>query len=188
MTTTDPLARGEWMQTFTGLAFYPMAAEVDDVDPCDIAHALSLICRYGGHVKRFYSVAEHCLLMSHAVAPEHALWALLHDATESYLIDLPRPIKRMMPTYRDAEDRLMLVICDRFGLDHAFPDEVRAADSRILHDERAVLLGPSPQPWNAALEALEPLDVKVMGLAPETVEALYLTRLATLTGERHVCH
>jgi hypothetical protein len=86
--------RGDWMQTFTGRAFYPLDPRPEDIDPVDIAHALSLICRYGGHSSRFYSVAEHCVLMSHAVAPEHALWALLHDATEAYLGDMIRPLKR----------------------------------------------------------------------------------------------
>lgn len=188
MTATDPLAttdRGDWMQTFTGRAFYMMAPEAEDIDPVDIAHALSLLCRYGGHVQRFYSVAEHCVLMSYAVSPENALWALLHDATEAYLGDMIRPLKRSMSLYVETEDHLMGVICDRFGLDWGMPGEVRDADARILHDERAALLGPSPRPWNAALEALEPLDVQVMGLAPDMIEALYLARFYELTGERH---
>src|SRR4051812_20612492 len=89
--------RGDWMQTYTGRAFWPLDAQPEDVDPLDIAAALSMLCRYGGHVSRFYSVAEHCLLMSEAVAPEHALWALLHDATEAYMGDMVRPLKRQMP-------------------------------------------------------------------------------------------
>jgi hypothetical protein len=180
--------RGDWMQTFTGRAFYPLAAEVDDIDPRDIAHALSLTCRYGGHVQRFYSVAEHCLLLSNVVAPEHALWALLHDATEAYVGDVIRPLKRNLPAYVEIENRLMEVICDRFGLDPVFPEEVRTADSRILHDERAALLGPSPRQWGAALESLKPLDVEVRGLSSETVETLYLARLAGLTGGHHDRH
>src|SRR5690349_19702773 len=124
--------RGSWMQTFTGRRFYPLDPKVEDIDPTDIAHALSLICRYGGHVTRFYSVAEHCVLLSHAVSPENALWALLHDATEAYVGDMVRPLKQHMPAYRDVEDRLMLVIADRFGLpirdgEDFLPDEVKAA-------------------------------------------------------------
>lgn len=181
-------ARGDWMQTFTGQAFYPMAAEISDISPRDIAHALSLTCRYGGHVKRFYSVAEHCVLISHAVAPQHALWALLHDATEAYVGDVIRPLKRNLPAYVEIEDRLMAVICDRFGLDPTMPDEVREADSRILHDERAVVLGPSPKPWNAALEAMQPLGVKIRAWSPAKAETAYLARLANLIGERHARH
>src|SRR5690349_636686 len=108
--------RGSWMQTFTGRQFYPLDPRLDEIDPLDIAHALSMICRYGGHTKHFYSVAEHCLLMSHAVAPEYALWALLHDATEAYVGDMVRPLKHHMPDYRQIEDNLMEVIAERFGL------------------------------------------------------------------------
>jgi uncharacterized protein len=177
----NPALRDDWMQTFTGRAFYPMAPHVDDIDPIDIAHALSLICRYGGHVRRFYSVAEHCVLLSHAVRPENALWALLHDATEAYVGDMIRPLKGAMPAYRDAEDRLMLVICDRFGIGYDFPDEVKAADTRILRDERAALMSPSPLPWKS-LEDVPPLGVQVEGWSPAVAEERYLSRLAELTG------
>lgn len=177
MTTTT---RGNWLQTYTGRAFYPLAPEVGDIDPADIAHALSLLCRYGGHVRRFMSVAEHCVLMSYAVAPENALWALLHDATEAYMGDMIRPLKLAMPAYREAEDRLMAVICDRFGLDHEFPAEVKDADLRILRDERDALMAPPPQPWDA-IEDLPPLGVRVEGWLPRKAERRYLARLAELT-------
>lgn len=61
---TARVSRGDWMQTYTGRRFYPLDPRPDEIDPEDIAHALSLLCRYGGHVDRFYSVAEHCVLMS----------------------------------------------------------------------------------------------------------------------------
>jgi hypothetical protein len=178
---TDPTGMQAWMQTFTGRAFYPLAPNVNDVDPVDIAHALSLLCRYGGHVSRFYSVAEHCVLMSYAVAPEHALWALLHDATEAYMGDMIRPLKAAMPAYQAAEDRLMVVICDRFGLDHTCPVEVKEADNRILHDERDALMAPPPLPW-AAVEDVPPLGVKVEGWGPAEAERRYLARLHELYG------
>ncbi len=179
MTTTT--TRGDWMQTFTGRAFYPLDPHVDDIHPHDIAHALSLLCRYGGHVDRFMSVAEHCVLMSHAVSPTNALWALLHDATEAYLGDMIRPLKRQMPAYRDAEDRVMAVVCDRFGLDPVMPAEVRDADLRILRDERDVLMrSHPPRPW-AAIEGLPPLGVRVEGWAPHVAEQRYLHRLEELT-------
>lgn len=170
----------EWMLTYTGRAFYPTAPTVDTVDPVDIAHALSMICRYGGHVRRFYSVAEHCVLMSHAVPPVDALWALLHDATEAYVGDMVRPLKRAMPEYRRVEDRLMAVICERFGIEPAMPASVHAADTRILYDERDALLTPSPRPW-ASLEGFVPLGVEVQGWQPASAELRYLERLSELT-------
>ena len=174
--------RGDWMQTYTGRAFYPLDPRPEDVDPIDIAHALSLICRYGGHAKRFYSVAEHCVLMSRAVPAEHALWALLHDATEAYVGDMIRPLKRSMSEYVKIEDRLLGVICERFGLDPVFPDAVKLADNRILLDERDAMLGPLPQPWSDYLESLDPLGVRVEGWAPLDAERVYTDRLNELTG------
>jgi hypothetical protein len=170
---------GQWMQTFTGRAFYPMAPHADDVDPVDIAHALSLICRYGGHVRSYYSVSEHCVLMSEAVAPEHALWALLHDATEAYVGDMVRPLKHAMPAYREAEDRLMLAICDRFGIGYTCPAEVKAADNRILRDERDALMSVSPLPW-LSIEQVAPLGVEIQGWSPTEAEGRYLARLGEL--------
>jgi uncharacterized protein len=175
------VTRGDWMQTYTGRAFYPMAPEIDDIDPIDVAHALSLICRYGGHVKRFYSVAEHCVLMSHAVAPEHALWALLHDATEAYLSDMIRPIKQAMPEYRAAEWRMQLAIVGRFNLPTLEPpDEVKEADNRILHDERRALMKTPPLPWGS-LDGIPALGVHIAAWWPAEAEREYLHRLDALT-------
>lgn len=185
ITTSEDLSawsRGSWMQTYTGRQFYPLAAEPEDIDPVDIAHALSLICRYGGHVNRFYSVAEHCVLLSQHVPAGYALWALLHDATEAYVGDMVRPLKQHMPAYCDVEDRLMTVIARRFGLyGAAIPDVVRDADSRILLDERAVLMSAPPQPWGQ--DELEPLGVEVVGHDPRSAESLFLWQLDQLGVE-----
>lgn len=180
-----PVSTDGWMQTYTGRAFFPMAPRVADVDPLDIAHALAHICRYGGHTHAFYSVAEHCVLMSHWVEREAgaaaALWALLHDATEAYVGDVVRPLKRQMPDYTAAEAHLMDVICARFGLDPTTPAIVKEADNRILQNERAALLRPPPRPWES-VEQLEPLpDVVVEAWRPEVAELKYLSRLASLT-------
>lgn len=182
--STETIDRGNWMQTFTGRQFYPLAPYPEDVDPRDIAHALSLICRYGGHAERFYSVAEHCVLMSYAVAPENALWALLHDATEAYVGDMVRPLKQHMPQYQMAETKVELAILQRFGLwggaglPPLMPAEVKAADSRILLDERAALFDGIPAPW--AIEHLTPLGVFVEGWSPVDAERCYADRLAAL--------
>lgn len=178
---TETVNRGDWMQTYTGRAFYPMAPLAEDVDPEDIAHSLGLICRYGGHVRTFYSVAEHCVLMSYAVRPVNALWALLHDATEAYVGDMVRPLKHAMPAYREAEDRLMLAICDRFGLSYRCPHEVKAADNRILRDERDALMSTPPLPW-LSIEQVEPLGVKIEGWSPAEAKERFLIRLDALTG------
>lgn len=180
---TSDWGRGSWMQTFTGRQFYPLAPRPEDVDPVDIAHALSLICRYGGHTRRFYSVAEHCVLMSRAVAPEHALFALLHDATEAYVGDMVRPLKLHMLEYRQVEWNVWEAITIRFGLaltGRALPREVKEADNRILLDERAAVLSPPPADW--AVEDLQPLGVQIQCWPPEMAEHAYTERLRELTS------
>jgi 5'-deoxynucleotidase YfbR-like HD superfamily hydrolase len=185
MSAGDQWLRGSWMQTFTGRQFFPLDPRPEEIDPADIAHALSLICRYGGHTKRFYSVAEHCWLMSYAVPEEHALWALLHDATEAYVGDMVRPLKHHMPEYRAVEDRVMAAIAERFNLSTwAMPDEVKDADNRILLDERAALLSEPPVAWQQ--EELEPLNVRIEALGPAQIERLYRWRLNDLAAAQGV--
>jgi hypothetical protein len=172
--------RGDWMQTYSGRTFWPLDPKASEVYPVDIAHALSQLCRFGGHTSRFYSVAEHCVLMSQAVAPEHALWALLHDATEAYVCDVPRPIKPSLTNYSEIERRVMDSICIRFNLPFTEPAEVKDADHRILLTERAALLTQPPLTWGDDLESLEPLPVIVQALSPRAAERAYLDRFAEL--------
>lgn len=187
--------RGHWMQTFTGRAFYPLDPRLEDIDPVDIGHSLGMQCRYNGHVKRFYSVAEHCVLMSdyflelsalpsNGLTPEAgrelALWALLHDAAEAYIGDMVRPLKLHMPDFCRVDDLMTTVIAARFGLRGvSIPREVKAVDTRILLDERAALLGTPPGDW--ALNGLQPLGVEIRAWGPTEATVEYLGRLAALT-------
>lgn len=167
----------DWMQTFTGGRFTPLEPRAQDVRASDIAHALGMLCRYNGHVRRFYSVAEHCVLLSHAVAPEHALVALLHDATEAYVGDMIRPLKVDMPAYQEAEHRVWEAIAEHFGIPVDVPAEVKTADTRILLDERAALMN-APDEWG--IEHLEPLGVRIHAWAPATAAGEFLVRLHEL--------
>ncbi|MBQ1815775.1 MAG: DUF4298 domain-containing protein [Ruminococcus sp.] len=108
-----------YITTVTGKHFYPMKPEEQDIDLVDIAHALSLLCRANGHFRIFYSVAQHSLACAHeAIArgcsPEVILGCLLHDASEAYLSDVTRPVKRNLPQYLEAEERLQSEIWNRF--------------------------------------------------------------------------
>ena len=175
--------RGDWMQTYTGARFYTLDPRPEEINPDDIAHALSLLCRYGGHVDRFYSVAEHCVLMSEAVPPEHALYALLHDATEAYVCDVPRPLKRQLAGYREIEDRVWWAIVCHFGLANVdIPAVVKEADNRILLTERDALMPNTLYSWS--VDGMEPLPVRVEGWTPQYAETRYRLRLRDLTGAK----
>lgn len=182
MTTTtegQDWTRGDWLQTYQGHRFYPLSPRAEDIDPIDIAHALSLLCRYGGHVERFYSVAEHCVALSHAVERKDALAALLHDATEAYVADVVRPLKRYLPDYQQIEAAVWRAICGRFDLDLTLPPAVKDADTRILLDERNVLMPNTRYSWEQ--ENLQPLGVPIRAWGPRKAEKHYALRLAELT-------
>jgi hypothetical protein len=178
----DDWLKGAWMLTHTGRQFWPLSPRAEDLDLVDIAHALSLQCRYNGHTSRFYSVAEHCVLVSQSVPEEFAAWGLLHDAAEAYIGDLIRPIKRSMPSFCAADDQLTALIAERFGLDGTeIPAAVHHADARILLTERAELLNMSTgHRWDEYVEGLEPLDVEVVGVAPQVAEQAFLDRFEEL--------
>lgn len=169
-----------WIQTYTGKKFYPLDPRVEDIDIEDIAHSLSMQCRYNGHCTSFYSVAEHCVLLSHAVDPEHALTALLHDAAEAYLSDIPRPIKPHLEGFRERESALDHAIAEKFGLPYPWPEQVKDYDFRILFDERADIMRPCEHDWE--IEG-EPLGVRVEGWLPDLVKILFLARFSELSGE-----
>jgi len=169
-----------WIQTYTGRAVDVLAFQPSDVDIDDIAHHLSMLCRYNGAVSRFYSVAEHCVLLSHAVAPENALWALLHDATEAYVGDMVWPLKNEIPEFEVIEDHIMSAITAWAGIVPAQPDEVREYDRRIVLDERAALMREPERPWSA-LEGKAPLGLTIHGWFPDRAEWEYRSRFCQLT-------
>lgn len=142
-----------WIQTYTGKQFWPYEPDPQDVDIIDIVHALGMICRFGGHSSEFYSVAQHSVLVFTKTADIHGL---LHDAAEAYLLDIPRPLKVLMPWYKEAENRLMEVIYHRFGIPLPTAEEerkVKEVDNRILATEKLYLHKPG-HPW----ELPEPYD------------------------------
>lgn len=153
-----------WIQTFSGKLFYPLDPQPDQIDIVDIAHALSHLCRYVGHARTHYSVAQHSLLVSQHVPADLALWGLMHDAAEAYLGDVSRPVKQMLPQFKEAERRVQVAICAKFGLPADEPPEVKRVDTAILADERRALLVPiavSDAEWGATEPALG-IEIKPM--------------------------
>jgi 5'-deoxynucleotidase YfbR-like HD superfamily hydrolase len=128
------------MQTFTGKLVDLAAFGPDDVRLADIAHALSIINRYNGHTKCPYSVAQHSVMVSRLVPEEHALWGLMHDASEAYLGDVARPLKAMLPGYVELEEHVQRTIARVFHLPWPIPPEVKVADNRALMAEKKELV------------------------------------------------
>lgn len=169
--------QGNWMQTYTGIQFWPIDPRPEEIHLEDIAVALSRACRYAGHCERFYSVAEHSVLVSQVVPPEDALAGLLHDATEAYLVDIPRPIKPFLVGYKEIENRLWTVIAERFGLSPDLPESVKIADNTVLLAEQKQILKPPPAPWCVPGE---PADVVIECWSPDEAEMAFVRRFVNL--------
>lgn len=111
----------------------------------DIAHALSMICRYTGHVRRFYSVAQHSVLCCQN-APSRSKWAaLMHDAAEAYIGDVSRPLKQLLPEYKAIEKRIESAIFEKFAV--VEDEHVKRADREALKTERRDLMPDTGEIW-----------------------------------------
>lgn len=180
---SDQERKGDWIQTYTGKKFYPLDPRIEDIDVNDILHALSNQCRFAGHCTKFYSIAQHCVLVSIMCPIEDALWGLLHDASEAYLIDVPSPLKKSpeFEAYRNAEKKLMTVICDAFDLSHDEPKIVKEVDKRILATEARDLTMSEGRGW--ATTSL-PYEFHIQPWTPEYARVKYLSRLHDLMLNR----
>lgn len=154
-----------WILTHSGIRFDPIAPTIDMIDIDDIAHALSHVNRFNGHSFVPYSVAAHSIhvmhlvqiLAGHRVTPELLLAALLHDASEAYLCDIPSPIKPHLIGYAQIEANLQRVIADATGLDPAtFRDPlIKQADLIALATEKRDIMPAHPEAWTC-LDGIEP--------------------------------
>lgn len=176
----------DWIQTFCGHKFYPLEPEHKLIQIEDIAHALSMQCRFSGHTKQFYSVAQHsCLLADIYFSDNPALarYALLHDASEAYLSDVPRPLK-ILPDfwfYRNAERKLQALIYECFGLNPDEPIEVKQADAEILYEEAKELMSPIHEDWIWHRKPEGKLK-HIEGLMPHDAEIGFLSAFHKLFG------
>jgi hypothetical protein len=139
-----------WIQTHTGRVVEPLRLQPSMIDLGDVAHSLALQCRYAGHTRWHFSIAQHSVLVAKHLPPELARWGMLHDATEAYLVDLPSPVKEHMADYQAFEKRAEEAVAERFGLQLPMPVPVKKADREALATERRDLLGPCERDWNLA--------------------------------------
>jgi hypothetical protein len=186
--------KGDWMQTYTGKVFWPMDPRSGDVCIEDIAHALSMQCRFAGHVREFYSVAEHSVRVSRLVerwthSPLAWITALLHDASEAYLVDVPRPVKPFLKGYSEAERAVQSCIHVAFSLDlidtpkwgswRDIDKVIKQADNVLLATEaRDLMVWPPPRDWHLSEK---PLEGVIEPWSQEDAELRFLARFRALT-------
>jgi hypothetical protein len=180
---------GPYIQTVSGRRVNPFAPALDDIDVGDIAVALSNQCRFGGHTRRYYSVAQHACIVSDEVLAsggdvEDVFAALRHDATEAYLGDMPHPIKHRSPlgeAFKQAEDHLQAVLGEHFNIKPGVK-EIKVADRALLATERRALSGEN---WHwPELDGVEPLDIELTAWPPDEAARLFLERFEELSARR----
>ena len=151
-----------------------------DFSIADIAKGLSNTCRFGGQCPRFYSVAEHSVLMSHCVAEYLAFEALMHDAAEAFICDLPKPLKMLLPDYKVVEDRVEAAISARFGYPATMTPAVKEMDIRMLAAEQQQVMGNNHN-WHHT-HGLEAAPVTVNFWSPDVAEIEFLNRFKQLAS------
>ena len=138
----------DYIRTYTGIRFYPMDPDPAQIEIRDIAHALPMICRGNGHVSEFYSVGQHCLNCSREaelseLSVRVQLACLLHDAGECYLLDVPSPLKKQLPSYAEHEEKILSMIYEKYlGSDLTTEEKklVKDIDDRMLAYDLKLLL------------------------------------------------
>lgn len=186
-----------WILTSTGRAFDLANPQTSSVSSLDIAHALANICRFAGHTSVHYSVAQHSLMVCDIVAAaghdaETQLQALLHDAAEAYLCDLPRPIKHYLrdlspggvSSYDDIDTTVWAAICEHFGILADLPACVEEADMIALATERRDLMPDHPADWKC-LACVSALPERIAPMPPTYARTAYHDRLLQLMATTH---
>jgi hypothetical protein len=172
-----------YIETFSGRKFYFLDPQPEDFDIKDIAHALSMNCRYTGHCDRFYSVAEHSWHMSRMAPEGQELACLLHDGSEAYITDIASPIKQHLPDYQAMEDRILSRLFAKYGLEYPLHPVVKHLDLTMLSTEAHYLLKSSGNTWDLWKQRKRPAvqhNFKPLGMDPKLARQVFLDRFYEL--------
>ena len=146
----------------------------------DIAHGLAHQCRFNGQTNKFYSVAQHSVIVSSILPPELKLAGLLHDAAEAYLGDIVQPLKELLPEFEQIESRFAQVIGERFNVDLNHNVAVKKADLIALATERRDLMPMEIVEWESLI-GINPLSKVINPLSPDNAKAQFIDCYLKLT-------
>jgi hypothetical protein len=174
-----------YLSTFTGLKFRPYDPHPDQIDIRDIAHGLSLTCRFSGQTPFMYSVCEHSLHVASRLPDKFKLEGLLHDSSEAYLSDIVKPVKHGLPDYRVLAVVVEQAIALKFDLEFPWPSQVKTVDLALLRHELFSFFGADRyfEDFGEVYVAKEPTFVRA--LPPEVAERQFLDLYSRLTMARH---
>lgn len=171
----------DYIETYTGKKFWFLNPTTDMIDIEDISHALSNQCRYTGHIKHFYSVAEHCVHVSQLTG---TLEGLLHDASEAYLTDIASPIKPYLTNYKKLESRIMQEVANKFDFEFG-TDDMHDADRAQLKTEARHLLPSGGKDWLHHFPTRRVRGIIPKCWTPDQAKMRFLERFYELTEREH---
>ena len=151
----------------------------------DIAHGLAHQCRFNGQTNKFYSVAQHSVLVASILPRELRLAGLLHDASEAYLGDVVQPLKDLLPEYRSIEARFCDVLGERFGVTLQHNDAIRHADLVVLATERRDLMPMDMADWSS-IAGITPMRRTIRPKSPEAASAQFMEMFFSLTNQKNI--
>lgn len=196
--------RGDWRLSYKGNKIYPLDLRPEDIDIEEIAHSLSNLCRFGGHCKEFYSVAQHSVIVcglirdwiDWASADDSTrnttadrnlmLTALLHDAPEAYCGDMVRPLKQNIPEFKTIESQIWTVIAAKFNLPFSLPKEIEIEDARALLMEKRDLLTSHGHTWTFPQCQFPDLNIptwNIVPVSPSYAKESFLALFESLTED-----
>jgi 5'-deoxynucleotidase YfbR-like HD superfamily hydrolase len=182
----DYTTANAWIQTFTGRKFNFLNPDPQSISIEDIGQALSQQCRFSGHLRWSYSVAQHSVLCSLAVdtrSPIVKIQALMHDAQEAYVVDLPRPLKRCgkIVGYDEIEEACWLAVAKRFDIPPKLDSAVKEVDTRMMMTERRDLMSTSSENW--ATESFKPYSFRIEPWIQDYAKHRFIKRFFELNNE-----
>lgn len=182
--------RGPAFQTVSGTLFFILDPKPEDVSIYDIAHNLSMQCRYNGALPQFYSVAQHCVYVAEymearGIRNRRCLKALLHDSHEAYIGDIVTPLKVVLPDYQQIEQKIDNAIFDKFDVPRGFDKMIKEADKAVFATEVRDLRGEHGYiPYPAAPKIMEPIpDIKIEPVDSKTAMNQFLQKYVQYTGQ-----
>lgn len=180
----DSMNNKDFICTYSGKKFYPLDPKEEDIYIEDIAHALSLICRFSGHCRTLYSVGQHSLMCMDLSNNEDKLAGLLHDSAESFIQDISTPLKKHFPYYHLVENNIMTVIAKKWNFVWPLSKEVKDADLLSLAIEKEALMDTAEE-WEGVPKDPNPEKHHITFERPEQIEEMFLWNFNELKLKRY---
>lgn len=172
-----------WIKTYTGKKFHLFNPSESEICIEDMAHSLSLLCRFCGHVPFLYSVASHSIIGSYLCKKKDALTFLLHDSTECFIGDMASPLKSEMSAFKKTENDIFKIISKKFCLPHPMDSEIKAIDKLMFRMEWFYLMKGEKIIVDEVFPLTKTEFIKIAKLSWKKVEKKFLERFYELSKD-----